>query len=143
MPGLQPRHGGKVRPPAVRDFLETVWQRNERLINSHPTAGVDHQHDGRESGGQAGFLAVGTEPRYRARPSGMETTAMTDGKLLRYKPAEIICWSGGAPEVRCVTGKELAAALGSKDLDHREELLEELAEAHEAMAAPMDDYANG
>ena len=68
---------------------------------------------------------------------------MTDGKLLRYTTAEIIRWSGGDPEVRCVTGKELAAALGSTHLDHREELLEKLAGAHEAIAAPMDDCANG
>ena len=68
---------------------------------------------------------------------------MTGGKLLRDLIAEIIQWSGGDPEVRCVTGKELVAAPGSEHLGDRENCLEELAEAHEARAASMDDCANG
>ncbi len=68
---------------------------------------------------------------------------MTGGKLLRDLIAEIIQWTRGDPEVRCVTGKELVAALGSEHLGDREKRLEELAEAHEVMAAPMDDRANG
>ncbi len=76
---------------------------------------------------------------------------MTDGKLVRDRIPEIIRWSGGDPEVRYVAGEELVAALGAKLCEEakeasdavgdRNQLLEELADVHEVMAALMDVHA--
>jgi predicted house-cleaning noncanonical NTP pyrophosphatase (MazG superfamily) len=72
---------------------------------------------------------------------------MTDGKLVRDLIPDIIRASGRDPEIRYLTGAELLAALGAKLCEEareaaeavgsRPQLVEELADVHEALAALM------
>lgn len=72
---------------------------------------------------------------------------MSDGKLVRDLIPDLIRQSGRTVEVRYLTGDELMAALGAKLIEeareaaevvhNRTDLVEELADVHEVMAALM------
>ena len=72
---------------------------------------------------------------------------MTDGKLVRDLIPDLIRQSGRTVEVRYLTGNELMAALGAKLVEEaqeaaevvhsRKDLLEELADVREVIAALM------
>ncbi len=72
---------------------------------------------------------------------------MTDGKLVRDLIPDLIRQSGRTIEVRYLTGDELMAALGAKLIEEakeaaeavrsRKDLVEELADVHEVIAALM------